>query len=134
MTSVEPRATITFPLSEPVPVKLIEGIEKFRATEAAGPEKATAAARKKRKPAQYCGVSSRRKARGFIPQAGDGTELAARESEIALLGYGGFKLSCDSHRYPPMASRAANRSGPGIGDPSKADTWKRTAPSSSPFP
>jgi uncharacterized protein YdhG (YjbR/CyaY superfamily) len=42
------RATIRFPLSEPVPVKLIEGIARFRAKEVAGREKAKAAAPKKR--------------------------------------------------------------------------------------
>jgi uncharacterized protein YdhG (YjbR/CyaY superfamily) len=42
------KGTIRFPLSEPVPVKLIEGIAKFRAKEAAEREKPrkTAAARK----------------------------------------------------------------------------------------
>ncbi len=42
------KATIRFPLSEPVPVKLIAGIAKFRAKEVAGREKAKAAAPKKR--------------------------------------------------------------------------------------
>jgi uncharacterized protein YdhG (YjbR/CyaY superfamily) len=42
------KGTIRFPLSEPVPVKLIAGIAKFRATEAAGRTKPKAAARKKR--------------------------------------------------------------------------------------
>jgi uncharacterized protein YdhG (YjbR/CyaY superfamily) len=41
------KGTIRFPLSEPVPVKLIEGIAKFRAKEVAATEKAKAA-RKKR--------------------------------------------------------------------------------------
>ena len=43
------KGTIRFPLSEPVPVKLIEGIAKFRAKEVAGRAKAKAAAPKKRK-------------------------------------------------------------------------------------
>ena len=42
------KGTIRFPLSAPIPVQLIEGIAKFRAKEAAGGEKAKAAARKKR--------------------------------------------------------------------------------------
>jgi uncharacterized protein YdhG (YjbR/CyaY superfamily) len=42
------KGTIRFPLSEPVPVKLIERIAKFRAKEAAGREKAKVAAPKKR--------------------------------------------------------------------------------------
>jgi uncharacterized protein YdhG (YjbR/CyaY superfamily) len=42
------RGTIRFPLSEPVPVKLIGRIAKFRAQEAAGREKTTAAAPKNR--------------------------------------------------------------------------------------
>ena len=42
------KGTIRFPLSEPVPVKLIEGIARFRAKEVAEAEKARAAARKKR--------------------------------------------------------------------------------------
>jgi uncharacterized protein YdhG (YjbR/CyaY superfamily) len=42
------KGTIRFPLSEPVPVKLIEGIAKLRAKEVAGREKAKAAAPKKR--------------------------------------------------------------------------------------
>ena len=42
------KGTIRFPLSEPVPVKLIEGIAKFRAKEVAVREKAKAAATKKR--------------------------------------------------------------------------------------
>ena len=42
------KGTIRFPLSEPVPVKLIERIAKFRAKEVAGIEKAKAAAPKKR--------------------------------------------------------------------------------------
>jgi len=42
------KGTIRFPLSEPVPVKLIEGIAKFRAKEAAERQKAKAAAPKKR--------------------------------------------------------------------------------------
>jgi uncharacterized protein YdhG (YjbR/CyaY superfamily) len=42
------KATIRFPLSEPVPVKLIAGIAKFRAKEVAEREKAKAAAPKKR--------------------------------------------------------------------------------------
>jgi uncharacterized protein YdhG (YjbR/CyaY superfamily) len=37
------KSTIRFPLSEPVPVKLIEGIAKFRAKEVAEREKAKAA-------------------------------------------------------------------------------------------
>lgn len=41
------KGTIRFPLSEPVPVKLIEGIAKFRATEAAARVKAKAAAPRK---------------------------------------------------------------------------------------
>jgi uncharacterized protein YdhG (YjbR/CyaY superfamily) len=40
------KGTIRFPLSEPVPVKLIGRIAKFRAQEAAGREKAKAAAPK----------------------------------------------------------------------------------------
>ena len=42
------KGTIRFPLSEPVPVKLIERIAKFRAKEVAEREKAKAAAPKKR--------------------------------------------------------------------------------------
>jgi uncharacterized protein YdhG (YjbR/CyaY superfamily) len=42
------KGTIRFPLSEPVPVKLIEGIAKFRAKEVTEREKAKAAAPKKR--------------------------------------------------------------------------------------
>ena len=42
------KGTIRFPLSEPVPVKLIEGIAKFRAKEVAERQKAKAAAPKKR--------------------------------------------------------------------------------------
>jgi uncharacterized protein YdhG (YjbR/CyaY superfamily) len=45
---VNGKGTIRFPLSEPVPVKLIEGIAKFRAKEVAGREKARPAAAKKR--------------------------------------------------------------------------------------
>lgn len=37
------KGTIRFPLSEPVPVKLIEGIARFRGKEAAGARKAKAA-------------------------------------------------------------------------------------------
>jgi uncharacterized protein YdhG (YjbR/CyaY superfamily) len=44
------KGTIRFPLSEPVPVKLIERIATFRAKEAAVREKAKAAAPKKRTP------------------------------------------------------------------------------------
>jgi uncharacterized protein YdhG (YjbR/CyaY superfamily) len=43
------KGTIRFPLSEPVPVKLIERIAKFRAKEVAEREKAKATASKKRK-------------------------------------------------------------------------------------
>jgi uncharacterized protein YdhG (YjbR/CyaY superfamily) len=43
------KGTIRFPLSEPVPVKLIEGIAKFRAKEVAAREKGKAAAPKKRR-------------------------------------------------------------------------------------
>jgi uncharacterized protein YdhG (YjbR/CyaY superfamily) len=42
------KGTIRFPLSEPVPVKLIEGIAKFRAKEVAEAEKRKSAARKRR--------------------------------------------------------------------------------------
>ena len=42
------KGTISFPLSEPVPVQLIEGIAKFRAKEVAERTKATASAPKKR--------------------------------------------------------------------------------------
>jgi uncharacterized protein YdhG (YjbR/CyaY superfamily) len=42
------KGTIRFPLAEPVPVKLIERIAKFRAQEAAEREKAKTAAPKKR--------------------------------------------------------------------------------------
>jgi uncharacterized protein YdhG (YjbR/CyaY superfamily) len=42
------KATIRFPLSEPVPVTLIERIAKFRAKEVAEREKARAAGRKER--------------------------------------------------------------------------------------
>jgi uncharacterized protein YdhG (YjbR/CyaY superfamily) len=42
------KGTIRFPLSEPVPVTLIDGIAKFRAKEVAEREKAKAAAPKKR--------------------------------------------------------------------------------------
>ena len=41
------KGTIRFPLSEPVPVKLIEGVAKFRAKEAADRVKAKAAVKKK---------------------------------------------------------------------------------------
>ena len=42
------KGTIRFPLSEPVPAKLIEGIAKFRAKEVVDAEKAKMAARRKR--------------------------------------------------------------------------------------
>ena len=42
------KGTIRFPLSEPVPVKLIERIAKFRAKEAAARDETKASARKKR--------------------------------------------------------------------------------------
>ncbi len=42
------KGTIRFPLSQPVPVKFIERIAKFRAKKAAQQEKAKAAARRKR--------------------------------------------------------------------------------------
>jgi len=42
------KGTIRFPLSEPVPVKLIAGIAKFRAKETAEQAKAKSAAKKKR--------------------------------------------------------------------------------------
>jgi uncharacterized protein YdhG (YjbR/CyaY superfamily) len=42
------KGTIRFPLSEPVPVKLIEGIAKFRAKEVAGRERAKRTTPKKR--------------------------------------------------------------------------------------
>ena len=42
------KGTIRFPLSEPVPVKLIEGIAKFRAKEVAEAAKAKSALRKRR--------------------------------------------------------------------------------------
>jgi uncharacterized protein YdhG (YjbR/CyaY superfamily) len=42
------KGTIRFPLSEPVPAKLVEGIAKFRAKEAAQREKPRSAARKGR--------------------------------------------------------------------------------------
>lgn len=45
---VNNKGTIRFPLDEPVPVKLIEGIAKFRAKEVAERETATAAALKRR--------------------------------------------------------------------------------------
>jgi uncharacterized protein YdhG (YjbR/CyaY superfamily) len=45
---VSGKGTIRFPLSEPVPVKLIAGIAKFRAKEIVEQEKGLAAARKKR--------------------------------------------------------------------------------------
>jgi uncharacterized protein YdhG (YjbR/CyaY superfamily) len=45
---VNNKGTIRFPLSEPVPVKLIEGIAKFRAKEVAEREKIKAAATKRR--------------------------------------------------------------------------------------
>ena len=45
---VNNKGTIRFPLSEPVPVKLIEGIAKFRAKEVAERAKIKAAASKKR--------------------------------------------------------------------------------------
>ncbi len=41
------KGTVRFPLSEPVPVKLIEGIAKFRAREAAEQVKAKAAPKKR---------------------------------------------------------------------------------------
>jgi uncharacterized protein YdhG (YjbR/CyaY superfamily) len=42
------KGTIRFPLGEPVPLKLIEGIARFRAREAAGGGRAKAAVAKKR--------------------------------------------------------------------------------------
>jgi uncharacterized protein YdhG (YjbR/CyaY superfamily) len=45
---VNDKGTIRFPLTEPVPVKLIGGIARFRAKEVSEQEKAKAAARKKR--------------------------------------------------------------------------------------
>ena len=45
---VNDKGTIRFPLSEPVPVKLIEGIAKFRAKEVAERDNAKVAAPKKR--------------------------------------------------------------------------------------
>jgi uncharacterized protein YdhG (YjbR/CyaY superfamily) len=42
------KGTIRFPLSEPIPVKLIENIAKFRANEVAGHDKAKKTAPKKR--------------------------------------------------------------------------------------
>ena len=45
---VNGKGTIRFPLSEPIPVKLIAGIAKFRAKEVAAAEKAKAAASKQR--------------------------------------------------------------------------------------
>jgi uncharacterized protein YdhG (YjbR/CyaY superfamily) len=45
---VNGKGTIRFPLLEPVPVKLIAGIAKFRAKEVRAREKATVAAKKKR--------------------------------------------------------------------------------------
>jgi uncharacterized protein YdhG (YjbR/CyaY superfamily) len=44
---VNNKGTIRFPLSEPVPVKLIEGIAKFRAKEVAERQKTKAAAKKR---------------------------------------------------------------------------------------
>jgi len=41
------KGTVRFPLSQPVPVKLIEGIARFRAKEVAGREKRNAATPKK---------------------------------------------------------------------------------------
>jgi uncharacterized protein YdhG (YjbR/CyaY superfamily) len=46
---VSGKGTIRFPLSEPVPVKLIAGIAKFRAKEVGERENAKAAARQQRK-------------------------------------------------------------------------------------
>jgi uncharacterized protein YdhG (YjbR/CyaY superfamily) len=46
---VNGKGTIRFPLAEPVPVKLIAGIARFRGREAAEREKAKPAARKKRR-------------------------------------------------------------------------------------
>ena len=48
---VNNKGTIRFPLSEPVPVKLIAGIATFRAKEVAESQKAKAAAKKKGKAA-----------------------------------------------------------------------------------
>lgn len=45
------KGTIRFPLSEPVPVTLIEGIAKFRAAEVAGVRPAKPAVKKQTKPA-----------------------------------------------------------------------------------
>ena len=42
------KGTIRFPLSEPVPVKLIEGIAKFRAKDVAAAQRAKSAGKKKR--------------------------------------------------------------------------------------
>jgi uncharacterized protein YdhG (YjbR/CyaY superfamily) len=42
------KGTIRFPLSEPVPVKLIEGIATFRAKEVAAAQRAKSAGKKKR--------------------------------------------------------------------------------------
>ncbi|MGB2717911.1 MAG: DUF1801 domain-containing protein [Vicinamibacterales bacterium] len=47
---VSGKGTIRFPLSEPVPARLIERIARFRAKEAAEQAKAREAARKKRQP------------------------------------------------------------------------------------
>jgi uncharacterized protein YdhG (YjbR/CyaY superfamily) len=44
---VNDKGTIRFPLDEPVPARLIEGIARFRAREVAAKEKARAAARKR---------------------------------------------------------------------------------------
>lgn len=46
---VNGKGTVRFPLSEPVPVRLIEGIAKFRAREVAEGERAKAKAPKKRR-------------------------------------------------------------------------------------
>lgn len=53
---VNNKGTIRFPLSEPVPVKLIEDIAKFRAKEVADREKAKAAAAKKRQASRHDGA------------------------------------------------------------------------------
>jgi uncharacterized protein YdhG (YjbR/CyaY superfamily) len=54
------KGTIRFPLSEPIPVKLIEGIAKFRAMEVTGSKKAKAPARKRAKRASVKTTAARR--------------------------------------------------------------------------
>jgi uncharacterized protein YdhG (YjbR/CyaY superfamily) len=54
------KGTIRFPLSEPVPVKLIERIARFRAKEVEERAEAKAAAKPKKRPVRASGTAARR--------------------------------------------------------------------------